>query len=241
MQISSKTDKGKVRLSNQDSFYTVSLSDSCVFAIVCDGMGGANAGNVASETATKIISDYVKRSIDKNMDSRSLALMLQSSIVTANAEIYEMAQKSSALSGMGTTVVSAVVKDNVAVICSAGDSRAYLINDEISQITRDHSVVQSLVETGKLTEKEAKVHPNKNVITKALGVEENILCDYYEVKVKEGDNILLCSDGLTNFVDNSQILEQFKNENGSDIAENLVNIANGNGGGDNITAVVISI
>jgi len=240
MQISSKTDKGLKRLSNQDSFIAEKLNDTCAFAIVCDGMGGANAGNVASETATKIISSYIKRSFNKKMNSNSIALMLQSAVKSANIEIYDMAKKNPSLDGMGTTVVAAVIVDDKAIICNVGDSRAYLISKVITQITRDHSIVQSLVESGKLTPQEAKVHPNKNVITRAIGVEEVISSDFYEISISEGNTILLCTDGLTNFVETSQILKAFK-ENNPQVTETLVDMANKNGGGDNITAVAITL
>jgi len=241
MQISSKTDKGIKRMSNQDALYTEILSENYAFAIVCDGMGGANAGNVASSTATSVISSYIKRSFDRNMDVLGIATMLQNAVKTANIEIFDMAKQNPSLSGMGTTVVALVIKDDTAVVCNAGDSRAYLINNRITQITKDHSVVQTLLESGKLTPQEAKSHPEKNVITKALGVEEDIFCDCFEVYLKQGDNILLCSDGLTNFVETSQIFLTFKNKDISEVAGVLVDLANSNGGGDNVTAVAVSV
>ena len=241
MQIFGKIDIGKTRRSNQDAFLTKELDDGSAFIVVCDGMGGANAGNVASEGAVRVISDYVIKSYRNAMTTDSIASMLKSAITSANMEIYDLSLKNKTLNGMGTTVVTAIIKDDVAVICHVGDSRAYLINDDVTQLTTDHSVVQSLLECGKLTPEEAPVHPRKNVITRALGVEENVIADYCTVHIGKGDNILICTDGLTNFVEASDLLDAF-NENEIDkVAESLVDKANENGGGDNITVVTVTI
>lgn len=241
MQIFSKIDIGKMRSSNQDAYFTGELSDGSVFAVVCDGMGGANAGNIASESAVKIISEYILKSYRTNMGSSDLEKMLINAISSANIEIYDMSLKSPELSGMGTTVVVSVMRGNTAVIAHVGDSRAYLINDDIKQLTRDHSVVQSLVEKGELTPNEAKVHPRKNVITRALGAEENVMCDSDIISIKDGETLLLCTDGLSNFIESSEMLNIFKNEKIEDVAEILVDTANNNGGGDNIAVVTITV
>lgn len=241
MQIFSKIDIGKMRSSNQDAYFTGELSDGSVFAVVCDGMGGANAGNIASESAVKIISEYILKSYRTNMGSSDLEKMLINAISSANIEIYDMSLKSLELSGMGTTVVVSVMRGNTAVIAHVGDSRAYLINDDIKQLTRDHSVVQSLVEKGELTPNEAKVHPRKNVITRALGAEENVMCDSDIISIKDGETLLLCTDGLSNFIESTEMLNIFKNEKIEDVAEILVDTANNNGGGDNIAVVTITV
>lgn len=241
MQIYGKIDIGKTRKTNQDAFLIKELDESSVFAVVCDGMGGANAGNVASEGAVRIISDYVIRSYRKEMSANSICSMLKNAISSANMEIYDLSVKNATFNGMGTTVVAAVVKDGAAVICHIGDSRAYLINEEVTQLTTDHSVVQSLIECGKLTEQEAKVHPEKNVITRALGVEENVICDSCTVEVRNGNHLLICTDGLSNYVEPSDILYAFKNCDIKDVAAFLVNKANESGGGDNITAVTVTV
>lgn len=241
MRIFSKIDIGKVRHSNQDSYFAVLLDDGSAFTVVCDGMGGAKAGNVASETAVKTISEYVIRSYSPQMDDSSIANMLKGAVATANIDIYDLALKNSSYNGMGTTVVTALIRKDSAVICHAGDSRAYLISDEISQITRDHSMVQSLVESGKLTAEEAKVHPRKNVITRALGAEENINSDVTVVNVSVGNVLLFCTDGLSNFVESSDMLSIFKNNDISCVPNILVDTANNNGGGDNITVVAVEV
>lgn len=241
MQIFSKIDIGKTRTSNQDAYYTVKLSDESAIVLVCDGMGGANAGNVASETAIKLIADYILKSYGPTMSLSDIEKLICNAISSANLELYDMSQKNAELSGMGTTLVAAHIKDNEALICNVGDSRAYIISDDIIQITRDHSVVQSLIESGKLTVEDAKVHPRKNVITRALGAEENVIPDCFEQQLKVGDYLLFCTDGLTNYVEPAVILDTFKTYKAEEIAQTLVNLANANGGGDNITVVAVSV
>ncbi len=165
MKIASKTDIGKVRSTNQDSFAAGELNDGTAWAVVCDGMGGANGGNIASANAVTIVSEYISSSYHEGMDSNSLRTLLQSALYGANVRLYDMANKIESLSGMGTTVVVTIVSNGVAHIAHAGDSRAYIIHDgELSQITRDHSVVQTMVDKGQITEEEAKNHPNKKTL-----------------------------------------------------------------------------
>lgn len=240
MQIFSKTDRGRVRTDNQDAYFAGKITDDAVFAVVCDGMGGANAGNVASELAVRHISEYVIRSYRDGMDMTDTEKTLKNAIVSANISLYDKAVNNAELAGMGTTAVAAFVKDGTAVIAHVGDSRIYLVNGEIKQLTRDHSVVQSLIESGKITPEDAKVHPRKNVITRALGAEENVAVDSDCLNLSNGDTLLLCSDGLTNFLDDKDILTVFQNNDISAVAERLVEEANKNGGGDNITVVTVT-
>lgn len=240
MQIFSKTDRGRVRTDNQDAYFAGKITDDAVFAVVCDGMGGANAGNVASELAVRHISEYVIRSYRDGMDMTDTEKTLKNAIVSANISLYDKAVNNAELAGMGTTAVAAFVKDGTAVIAHVGDSRIYLVNGEIKQLTRDHSVVQSLIESGKITPEDAKVHPRKNVITRALGAEENVALDSDCLNLSNGDTLLLCSDGLTNFLDDKDILKVFQNNDISAVAERLVEEANENGGGDNITVVTVT-
>lgn len=241
MEVFSKTDVGKQRNSNQDACFTGRLYENTTLVIVCDGMGGANAGNVASEMAIKCISDYVGKSFRRKMDENDMAEMLKNALISANIEIYDTSRKNSDFSGMGTTAVVSIVKNDKAVICHVGDSRAYLVNDSVTQLTKDHSIVQSLIESGKLTPDEAKTHPRKNVITKALGAEEDIIPDILTVDLKEKDNLLFCTDGLTNYVENPDILNIFTTNEINSVATALVERANQNGGGDNITVVTITV
>ena len=241
MQFFSQIDIGKMRNSNQDACFTGRLYENTLLVIVCDGMGGAKAGNIASETAVKSISEYVGKSFRKTMQADDMADMLKNALISANIEIYDMSRKNTEYSGMGTTAVIAIVQNESAVICHVGDSRAYLVNDEITQLTKDHSIVQSLIESGKLTPDEAKAHPRKNVITKALGAEEDIVPDTVTVSLNTNDNLLFCTDGLTNFVETPDILKIFTTNEINNVASTLVERANQNGGGDNITVVTVTV
>jgi len=234
-----KTDIGLRRSSNQDTFSVCRLEGGEILCIVCDGMGGAKAGNVASERASIAITEFVKKSYRYNMDYNAAEALLNNAIVSANIEVYDYSLKNSELKGMGTTVVAAIVSENYTVIAHLGDSRAYKIGEEITQITRDHSVVQSLVESGKLTPEEARVHPRKNVITKALGIEENVIPENSDCFLNSGEILLLCSDGLSNYVETSVIKSIVQNNPIEQAAEMLINEANRNGGGDNITVALV--
>lgn len=241
MQIYSKMDIGRLRVTNQDAYRTHVLPGGAVLAVVCDGMGGANAGNVASERAVSAITEYALSSFRAEMDTEAVTRMLTGAIRSANIEIYDMSLKDASLSGMGTTVVAALIRGKECVIAHVGDSRAYLVNREITQLTRDHSVVQSLIESGKLTPEEARFHPRKNVITRALGTEEDVLPEFGEYRLADGDTVLLCTDGLTNYVESSEILDIFRKNDIGRVADVLVARANHNGGGDNITAVTVTL
>ena len=240
MIVKGLTDVGIKRHSNQDTFAVITLPDSSVLAVVCDGMGGANSGNIASQKATEVITSFFERSYRKGLDAAGITALLQSAILSANIEIFDLASKKKELSGMGTTVVAAYVSNEFTVISHIGDSRAYLIDTEVTQLTRDHSVVQFLVENGKLTYEEARVHPRRNVITRALGIEAEVLVDSGEFKIKEGQSLLLCSDGLSNFITKEEIKNIFDNLDIQDVAKALVDRANNNGGGDNITVVTVT-
>ncbi|MBE6780118.1 MAG: Stp1/IreP family PP2C-type Ser/Thr phosphatase [Ruminococcaceae bacterium] len=240
MRIYSKIDIGKERTLNQDAFFAGEISQDIAFAVVCDGMGGANAGDVASQTAVKTISEYIINSYRRKITIRDFVKILKNAIISANITLYDMASKDDALKGMGTTVVVAVVKENEVAIAHVGDSRIYLVNDEITQLTRDHSIVQTLIESGEISPEAAARHPRKNVITRALGVEADVAVDTAELILQENESLLLCTDGLTNFVTVEDILKTFKENDTAIVPEKLVELANAGGGGDNITAVTLT-
>jgi len=239
MNFYGKTDVGKLRHSNQDDFAILKLPDDSILAVVCDGMGGANAGNVASKNATQIIVSFFERSYRNGLDSQGVIALLQSAIVSANIEIFNMAQKNNELEGMGTTVVATFISNDFIVVSHVGDSRAYLVNDGITQLTRDHSVVQSLIESGKLSPAEARVHPRRNVITRALGIESEILVDSLDLKRNGDEIVILCTDGLSNFITEEEIKEIAQNNAAEEAADIFIKHANNNGGADNITVVVL--
>lgn len=238
MKLFGKTDIGMTRQINQDAFENTVLSDDAGFSVVCDGMGGAKAGNVASNLAVKAISEYVKKSYFSDMDSLAIEKMLRSAVSTANIEIYDSSVKNPDFAGMGTTAVAALIKDDTAHIVHVGDSRAYLIGEEIYQITRDHSMVQNLIEKGHLTAEEAKSHPKKNVITRAVGIREEVQCDYNEVNISD-KKLLLCTDGLSGMLNSEEIFRVVNESKNEEAAERLIQAANMKNSTDNVTAVLI--
>lgn len=241
MIISSKTDVGTTRSNNEDYFQVGEFSDGTVWAVVCDGMGGTNGGNIASESAVKMITDKFSRSYHVGMNDNSIRNLILTSIEAANITVFSKALKDSSLSGMGTTVVIAMVRDNTLYFASVGDSRLYIINNNtINQMTTDHSIVQMMIDSGEITPQEAKDHPQKNVITRALGVSERVKIDFYQEDISSDDIVLLCTDGLSNFVEDSKINELCINNDKYLLADILVDEANKNGGGDNITVVTIT-
>ncbi len=226
MKIVAKTDIGKKRNSNQDSYAAGELPNSVAWAIVCDGMGGAAGGNVASSNAVKVISERITSAYRPGMSPNSIKNMLVSAITAANISVYDMSKVNKELEGMGTTVVC---------------TRAYAVSDNsVHQLTKDHSVVQQLVEKGTITPNEAKKHPKKNLITRALGVEEEIKVDYCEYDMKQDDILILCTDGFTNYVEDEEFLNIVEKNSYYEIADKLVQAANDNGGGDNITVVALA-
>ena len=240
MKIDGKTDIGLERSSNQDGFRMGILSEnSAYYAVVCDGMGGANGGNIASDMALSVISEDIINNYREDMSSSSVKLLLKTSVFNANTRIYEKSLEETSLYGMGTTVVALLIIGDTAHFAHVGDSRAYIINNKITQITKDHSVVQTLIEKGKLSQTQARVHPDKNIITRALGVDDTVVIDYNELDITPDDTLLMCTDGLTNFVEDSVIFDLVKKMNEDVDASVLIDKANQNGGGDNITAVLL--
>lgn len=241
MRIVAKTDTGLVRTNNQDSYATGELPGSVAWAVVCDGMGGAAGGNLASSMAVNIISERISSSYRPGMNSNSIKNMFTSAIIAANVSVFDKSKENPELSGMGTTVVVAIVAEETVYIAHAGDSRAYILSDgKLHQLTKDHSVVQEMVDNGTLTPDEAKAHPRKNLITRALGVSEELRIDFCEESISENDVLLICTDGLTNYVEPQEIYELTADGNFYEFSERLVNRANHNGGGDNVTVVTVS-
>lgn len=241
MKMVAKTDKGVVRDSNQDAYACGELPGEVAWAVVCDGMGGHSGGNIASKLAVKVISDKITSCYNSKMRDSSIKNLLDSAITAANLEVFDMADAHNELFGMGTTVVCAIVRGDYAFVAHAGDSRAYVAScDSIRQITTDHSLVQDLLDRGKITEDEAENHPNKNLITRAVGVDKSIEVDFAESELNSDETLILCTDGLTNYVTSDEMLEDIKDGQYYAFADRLVKRANKNGGGDNITVVAIS-
>ncbi|MBE7051784.1 MAG: Stp1/IreP family PP2C-type Ser/Thr phosphatase [Ruminococcaceae bacterium] len=236
------SDVGKIRKVNEDSFYIQTYDSNHALAIVADGMGGHKGGKKASALAVKVISEYFEALMPALLgyNGRQLKHSLLKSCKKANEAIFSEASLSDELSGMGTTIVACFLHGTKLYVLNAGDSRLYIINDEIKQITKDHSLVGELMSLGVISANQALNHPQKNVITKALGADENIDADIYSLKLSENDYILLCTDGLTNMVDDEKIAQIIKTEPDIDsAAKKLINEAKESGGNDNITAVII--
>ncbi|MCI5530319.1 MAG: Stp1/IreP family PP2C-type Ser/Thr phosphatase [Blautia sp.] len=238
MRIYSATDIGQKRKMNQDYVFA-----SCtpvgnlpnLFA-VADGMGGHNAGDFASSHAVQILVDEIRGDADYNP-----VKVIRHAIETANTEIVDQAQKDEKLRGMGTTMVVATVVGHYAYVANVGDSRLYVIQKQIQQVTKDHSLVQEMVRMGELSAEEARNHPDKNIITRALGAEETVDIDFFDMKLEPGSTILMCSDGLSNMVEDKKMEEIILNPD-EDIVwkgKTLVQEANQNGGKDNIAIILI--
>ena len=233
------TDIGRKRKLNQDFIY---LSETPIgnlpnIFIVADGMGGHNAGDYASRYAVETVVDEIGASFEKNP-----VRILGAAIEKANTFIRQSAQENEAYSGMGTTMVAATCMGRYLEVANVGDSRLYVIGEQIKQITRDHSLVEEMVRMGGLDKASARNHPDKNIITRAIGAQDYIEPDFFDVELQEGNMVLICSDGLTNMVEDEAIY-QILTESGSlkDRVEKLVETANRNGGKDNISVVVIEL
>lgn len=239
MRVFGQTDRGMVRRSNQDSFACGIFDDGAAWAVVCDGMGGMNGGDIASKCAVEVIREMLLSEYKSNYNEKKLRNLFTKAAESANDEIIRKTEENSELAGMGTTMVIAVAKKRSVYIAHAGDSRAYIIGQEIKQATKDHSMVQALVDSGRLTPEEAHNHPRKNVITRALGADRSIEVDFLRTAIKKNNIILLCSDGLSNKLEPHVILEMSAMTELEKLPEEYIAKANAAGGEDNITAVVI--
>lgn len=243
MQHWALTDSGCVRANNQDAYQIEQLSKNALLCVVCDGMGGAKSGNVASSLAADVFTQEVKSSWTPSMDIEKLEQMLRSAAKLANFTVFDQSQQFEEFSGMGTTMVAALIQGKNATILNVGDSRAYLIDHAgIHQITVDHSLVQMMVDRGELTPEQAKTYPGKNYITRAIGTEPVTNCDVFHQKLERGSCLLLCSDGLTNMMDDQEILfEVVHGVNKRKCCEQLLSIAKNRGAPDNVTCVLVQI
>ncbi len=238
MRVIGKTDIGKNRAENQDDFRSGYLPPGGAFGIVCDGMGGAQHGRLASQLACDSMEAQFLKLLGGSHEPEEVQALMSEAVQKANADLF--AQSGYGELVMGTTTVCAIIKEDVLHICHVGDSRAYLLrNGKLSQLTKDHSVVQELQDAGVLTQQEAKTHPEKNVITRALGVESKVKTSYSRRPFLQGDLILLCSDGLTNMVPDEQMQNILLTTDFFEMTNILVQEALEAGGTDNITALIL--
>lgn len=240
MKVCGKTDVGLRRHENQDTF-AVEQGEKLLIAVVCDGMGGAEGGQIASSLAVETFMKEIRALLRADMTAGQLRELASFCVAKANTAVYQRALQDPAYQGMGTTLVGAVAGERDAVICNVGDSRAYLIhNGEMMRITHDHSVVQTLVENGDITAEEARTHPNRNLITRALGPDETTLCDAFDVSFAHGDKILLCSDGLVVTATDEEICRIVcADKRAEEKLDDLIALAKAQGAPDNVTAVLI--
>ena len=241
MKLAGKTDVGRVRQENQDDYRAGELPGDAAWVLVCDGMGGAKGGREASRSACDVIERCFREQYPQCMPGEE-ETFLKRALISANRFVFQKASHEDALAGMGTTAVCALVRAGQAFLCHAGDSRAYLYRDgALTQLTHDHSYVQELVDCGTITVEEAEHHPQKNIITRALGVDFRLEPEFTSARLQAGDLLLLCSDGLTNAVPRDQMVELMKTSAFYDLPDRLVDAANENGGPDNITALLLGV
>lgn len=240
LRIIGETNPGRVRSMNQDVFSYHMIGDHCGFAIVCDGMGGARAGDVASKTTCDMVSAYFNRDLKPDMSDAAIKAIMFSAISAANAKVYALSRENWEYAGMGTTMVAAVQMNNDLHIISIGDSRLYVIDKHGAvQVTRDHTVTQHMVEMGELSPEQALTHDRRHQLTRAVGVGDTLDIDYQMVELKPDQKVLLCSDGLTNYASDEALMKLVKKAVQHQNTKHLIDYANNRGGRDNITAVIM--
>ena len=243
MEFWSLTDPGCVRTMNQDACYGDYLDKSTLLCVVCDGMGGAKAGNVASTLALDVFTQELKNSYHGDFSGDKLKNVLENAVKLTNFTVYDQAQQFEDFAGMGTTLAAALIHGREVTVVNVGDSRVYRINDEgITQITRDHSVVQLMVDRKEMTPEQAKNYPGKNLITRAIGTESMVACDIFHVKLQKDDRLLICTDGLSNLLSDQEILfEVLHGGELADCCQRLLDIALKRGAPDNVTSILVAL
>ncbi len=243
MQFWGITDPGCARTQNQDAYQMESLDRNTVLCVVCDGMGGAKSGNVASTLAVDVFMQEIKRTWVSGMDPEKADQMLRNAVKLANFTVYDQAKQFEEFAGMGTTLVAALVTGKFATVVNVGDSRAYSITESnVYQLTTDHSLVQMMIARGELKAEQARSYPGKNLITRAIGTEAVVECDIFHRRLENGECLMLCTDGLSNLVDEQEILfEVVHGINKQSSGQRLLDIAKNRGAPDNVTCVLIQV
>ena len=242
MKLAGKTDVGSVRPENQDDYRAGELNSDAVWGLVCDGMGGARGGREASVSACDVIEHSFHEQYAQCLPGDE-EKFLKRALINANRFVFQKASREEELAGMGTTAVCALVRGGNAFICHAGDSRAYLVREDgIARITRDHSVVEALVARGEITPEQARQHPQKNLITRALGSEAKVRADLFRQKLSSGDVLLLCSDGLVNMVSDQELLYEVIHGGAiEDCCRRLLDMTLSRGAPGNVTIVLLQM
>lgn len=239
MFIASDTNIGNKRTENQDRVYTGFLGDNISLSVVCDGMGGAASGGVASQVAIDAVVQRISENFRADMKPNSIRNMMLTAVHYANTMVYEKSREDIDKNGMGTTCVAALVINKEIYMVSVGDSRGYYLDASgIKQITTDHTYVQMLYSSGQITKEEAATHNMRNVITKAVGVEQDVEVDYFELEADGNFAVFLCSDGLSNYCSDELIYNTVYGNNLEQAVQALIDYSNAQGGRDNITAAI---
>lgn len=243
MQYWSLTDIGCVRTQNQDAHQLERLDRNTLLCVVCDGMGGAKSGNVASQLAVDVFMEQTRRNFTSGMDLESVEQLLVDAVRQANFTVFDQSQREEAFSGMGTTLVAALIQGKTVSVVNVGDSRAYHVGKHgIRRITTDHSLVEMMVRRGELTPERARTYPGKNYITRAVGTEAVVECDFFHTDMERGDCLLMCTDGLSNLMDDQEMLfEVVHGVNKQDCCQHLLEIATSRGAPDNVTCVLVQL
>ena len=236
MKVFSATDIGQKRKMNQDYIFTSQepIGNLPNLFVVADGMGGHNAGDFASRYGVSVMVETVRR--DKNFNPVKI---MRNAMEAANREVLEQSREDPAMAGMGTTMGACTLVGGYAYVANVGDSRLYLANDTMTQISQDHSLIAEMVRLGELTPEEGRNHPDKNIITRAIGTADTVQVDFFDFRLNQDDQILMCSDGLSNMVEDARMFEILKDDSIEDKSEALIQEANANGGKDNIAVIVI--
>ena len=241
MRICGKTDIGKRRSTNQDTFQYRKISDQFAWVIVCDGMGGANGGDIASQTAAEVMTEILERELQEQMSQDEIKNLMLQAVNEANTAVFSKSVDCLELRGMGTTVVLAVIQGQTLHTVHVGDSRAYLKSTaRLEQVTEDHSFVQDLVNRGEITKEQARVHPQKNIITRSLGVHSMVETDYGKHAFSAGEVLVICSDGLSDYMSEEDLAVFIsRSPEPEDLVDSLISFALDCGGNDNITVAAV--
>ncbi|MDD7738738.1 MAG: Stp1/IreP family PP2C-type Ser/Thr phosphatase [Fusicatenibacter sp.] len=236
MRVFSATDIGQKRMMNQDFVFASAepVGNLPNLFVVADGMGGHNAGDFASRYGVSVLVESVKR--DPNFNP---VRIIRHGIEAANSQILEQARRDPSMEGMGTTMVAATIVGNYAYVANVGDSRLYLAADTFVQVTQDHSLIAEMMRLGELTREQARNHPDKNIITRAVGTLDTVKIDFFDILLEPGNQLVMCSDGLTNMVTDEEIYAELLKDTDEDKAKRLIDMANANGGKDNIAVIVV--
>ena len=243
MQYWGLTDPGCVRPQNQDAYQVVQLDKNTLLCVVCDGMGGAKSGNVASNLALDVFVGEIQNTWTPGMNQEKTDQMLEAAVKLANFTVFDQAMQFEEFNGMGTTLVAVLIQEQQVTVINVGDSRAYLVSRSgIRCLTKDHSLVQMMVDRGELTPERARTYPGKNYITRAIGTDNLVESDIFHLDVERGDSLLLCTDGLSNLMDDQEILfEVVHGVNKQYCCQRLLDIAKNRGAPDNVTSILVLV